>query len=1159
MSMDIAAANRVADNQPDNDPSDESGQCTLTQKDMQLVPVRYAMVEEPEAERAEEVDGFAPVHGGRFRRSGIRPIRSGWLYIVHSLTPDELLIFKVEPDGSGDEIILERKGSIEVLHSMVELTELHQSMLLIPTFRRQVMTRVGIGGFCHGTAHLLDPNDLPDALADDHGEYRATPEAPDQEAGADAEIDPGSYAWCDLEADPVDWQAASAGEIVGSIKGSYQNDSAILVVEDIPARVKDWAQLWKQLAEQQGDWQDKYQTENFAARAIDGFMNLDFAPHAVNAGQGNIPEWLGNADSDDQADLRDLADLYEQHREREEAVTKGSGGHRGAIGTALQPIEDDIDELSQHIAENLGTDAESVKEFVEETEQAHFNEVIGGNYALAPNGIVDVIRQQDMENFLAYANGLQEDWQSAYLAIGQDMARLAPVWHDYALVLDREVGLHIKLICKTEKYAFETLMLCGQDNFLDQYYMGDTLNPGHLLHFILTETFIDTYLAELDASQKALAKVATLITASGALGSYQAWRSNVEEQIGLRFRSIEGLADDVVADIVGEVTAKEKRLGEAVIRTLLDDAQELDLSQRFTHLLEMLPEGQRLMLVERLGLPEMGWDIPDQTVLGKLRQAIIKGEGAWSTLQRLEQELEAYKQERKEKIEHSLRRKGSNGERRWARNFNGNHIREKSYEIAQQRKLLNKAIEELAEHSFPVSENGSHGLRVGGLSLPATRAALAERNAFKQLANQPRETIRSTLDTLIRNEQDELSVSRAAGVLVNGSLAVFGGIMFTIAIRELLQAGRDDERFLEYIGNTGAQMFGMLTGGAAIWEMVVEARQRKLYEGRAFQQINNASLKAAAGSPAQLERWALVANRAMAVVAGLGGVAGAFETVRQAQKLGRAETQSERLAIQMALVGAVGTAGGGFALGGRWVVGKILGTPAARLRFLMLQLAGPVGWVVAISTILLVVGDLMASRFSLSPVQQWCQRSYWGLRSKQWDFEEHEQELGKLSGSEASVERQGLALARASHSARPGAGPAAIDLAFRLTLPGGQPPDEEKLSFGLWAGTMGGLEELTRDVLAYSHEKTEGSRTVVTYHFSPEALSQYYYVRLVVRSNLNGESPTSVYELHTRGRALQGEWRELSALTNSWYSNRLGTWPSMPLTPWTSSTRKNNV
>jgi len=270
--------------------------------------------------------------------------------------------------------------------------------------------------------------------------------------------------------------------------------------------------------------------------------------------------------------------------------------------------------------------------------------------------------------------------------------------------------------------------------------------------------------------------------------------------------------------------------------------------------------------------------------------------------------------------------------------------------------------------------------------------------------------------------------------------------------------------------------------------------------------------------------------------------------LRQAQKLGRAETQAERLATQISLIGATGTAGGGLFLGGMGFVGKVLGAPAAQWRLVMLQFAGPVGWFVAVSTLLLVMGDLLASRFSLSPVQRWCQQSYWGQRSKRWNLDQHEKELGKLSGSEVSVERQGVAEPHAG----PGPGPAASDLAFRLTMPGGQPPDEDTLSFGVWGVPMrGGHQELTRDVLAYAHNRTESSRVDVTYHFAPEALSQFYFVRLVVRSRLNGESITQVYELHRRGRSLPAEWREVSALTDSFFSSvKIGTWPSMPLTPW---------
>ena len=1148
MSHSMEEAQRVADSQPDNDPGQEQGQCSLTLPDLQLVPVRYAIVEATEAELASSLPGFSPVYSGSYRQSGIRPIRSGWLYLVHSISPDEVQVFKVEPDGSGDTIIVKREGSVQVLYSPLELTSLHVSMLQQEAFREQVMMRVSVGAYCPGndTAHLLNPDDLAIALADEVGEHLPTPDAPEH-SGEQNELDTGSYPWCEAEGEGKEWQLAAASSITAAIAGEYKLDSACLMVEDIPGRIKDLTQAWALLADQQGNWHEKYQTELFAARTIDGLMTLDFTPHAANAGQGNIPDWLGNAGSNDQADLRELAELYEQHRERKEEVSRSSGGHLGVTGIALQPIENDINELSQHIGGNLGTDAESVKAFVEQSEQAHFNEVIGGTYALAPNGIVDVIRRQELEDFLAYANELEETWQTAYQAIGQDLAVLLPAWHHYALLLDKEEELHISFISRLEQCAHETLVLCGQGDFLAQHYMGSRPTVAHLLHFQPTQTFIEGYLSAADGPQKALTQAAALMTAAGALSSYQEWRSTLEQQTGLRFRSIAGLSDENVADIAGEVYFKEKMLGEAVVKTLLEETQQLELPQRFANLAGRLPEGQRLMFVERLGLLEAGWEIPDQAVLGKLQQAISKSERSLSQLQRLEEEMASYYQEREAHIQQASRRGTGQAHRRAAEQYHANNIRNKSSEIKRQQQLISEALGELAEHSFPADEGGSHALKVGGLSQAATRAALAERRAFKQLADQPRETMRNTLDTLIRNEQNEVSVARAMGVLVNGSLSALGAITACLAINDVAK-NWGQERVWEHIGNAGSQT--MATGAAlmAIREMIVDARHRKIYEGRAFQQVAQSELRAAASSPAQLERWARVANKAMSAVALVGGAAGAFEVLRQSQKLGRAETQSERLATQVALVGASGTALGGAFLGGMGLVGRIMGAPAAQWRLLLLKFAGPVGWFVAVSTLLLVAGDLLASRFSLSPVQRWCQRSYWGRRSEYKGLEEHEQELGKLSGSDPVVERQGVAAAHAG----PGPGPAANDLAFRVTLPGGQLPDEETLSFGLWGVPMSGAhQELTRDVLAYSHQATESEVKGVTYHFAPEALSQFYFVRLVVRLRLNGESSTQVYELHRRGRSLSSEWRRVEALTDSFFSSvKLGTWPSMQLTPW---------
>ncbi|ABI55399.1 toxin VasX [Alkalilimnicola ehrlichii MLHE-1] len=1098
MSTDMEAANRVAESRNDNDPGQEQGLCPLTRGELQLVPVRYALVEAPEADRASGTPGFRPVHDGSFRRCGVRPVREGWLYLVHSSTPDELQVFEVKPDGSGDAIIVEREGSIQVLFSPLALTAVHQSMLLKPAFRDQVMTRVNVGAYCPGagTAHLLDPDALADVLADDHGEHRATPSAPTEQDGDP--LDPGSYAWCDAEGEHAEWQRARAAEIKAAIQGGFQQDSACLVVDDIAGRIKDLAQAWACLAEQQGQWVDENAVALFSARTIEGLMSLNLAPHIANAGDGNIPEWLSEASYAERNDLESLAELYSQHREAIEQVTARSGGHPGFIGGAL-----------------------------------------------APNGIVDVIRRQAMEDFLAYATPMQAQWQSEYHRIGADLAAILPTWHTQALLLDREEEHHILLTCLLEKQAVETLLACGQEDFLSSYYAGDDPVPAHLMHYVPTASFVEGFLSQNTGLQKALTQASALMGAQGALSRYQQWRGEVEHQTGLRFRSVEGLSDEARTAIAGEVQIKEKLLGQAVLGTLLDDVQDVDLGQRITTLASRLPDGQRLMFAERLGLLELGWAIPDRSVLGRIQQALDQADSAVANLATLERRLEQLYQERQVELARASRRGTSQAHRRAADRFNARKIRESQADINRHRRLLGEAFDALAEHSFPVDKANGHAVQVGGLSLAATRAALAERAADRAVARQPAATLNDTLNTLVRDEQGELSASRSLGVLVNGSLSMLGMIMTGVALRNTLDAW-GEERLMEHAFATGSHATGAAASIMAIREMIIDARHRNLYQGRGFQQVALAETRAAAGSPAQLERWARVANGAMGAVALLGGFAGLLETYKQYKRMQGSETQAERLALQVAFTGAAGVAGGGFLIGGMSALGRMLGKPAVAWRLLLLKFAGPAGWVVAVGTALLIIGEVLANRFSLSPVQRWCQRSHWGREDQGWDREAHERELARLGDTDLTVERQG----QAEPHGGPGPGPAGTDLAIRIGLPGLDAPNAENLALGLW-GVTPRLKEMTRDFLEHAELENQGSSYALHYHFDPETLAECHEFRLVIRTKGPEASTTRVFQLHRRGTSLSDEWREISALGDRFLTRyQVGNWPDMPLTPW---------
>ncbi|WP_447956304.1 toxin VasX [Vreelandella sp. EE7] len=1166
MSNDITAANRVADNQPDNDPGDESGQCTLTKEDIQLVPVRYAMVEEPEAERAEAVQGFAPVYGGSFRRSGIRPIRSGWLYIVHSVAPEQLQKFKVEPDGSGDEILLERRGSIQVLHSTLELTEPHASMLLVPEFRRQVMISVGISGYCHGTAHLLDPADLPTALADDLGEYQPTPEAPDyDESQPQVEPEPGSYPWCD-EAELTPWQAASAGEIIGSIKSSYQQDSAILIVEDIPARVKDWAQLWRALSEQQEAWQGKYQAENFSAKAIESMMTLDFDNYVANAGQGNIPGWLKNAEQDEQTDLLELAGLCERYRETKNEAIKKEGSFGGSKTRESEDIDREIDELSEELAGKLKTDADSVREFVEKREREHFREVIGGNGLLAPHGIVDVIRQQEMGLYLEYANFLTDFWQTAYSLIGQDLANLASTWHHYRLLLDREVTEHIVLSSVIEKCFFDTLIFCGQEEFLTEYYAGDELNASHLAHYVPEEYFLRNFLPLVNGPQKALNQINALMSVKGALSNFEEWKNKIKEQVGLRFRSIKGLDEEAAAGVASEMHYKEKLFGREVVKGLVKNTTELDVHGRLDNLLgsQNLPGGLRGLLSDILGKLELGIELPDQAHIDKLSYWI-------NTVENAKEHYAAYRgrvpdfepvlpilKDMRDRSIHSA--SPDNYPWQGVDQYYAASLRRASAIVLEQERIIKEGIENIRLLSFPVQPKKTGFVRATGLTARATRAAAEEINANARLASASQEGVMSETRLLIRDEQGNISPSSAFSLALNSSLSVLGGVLFVVAVVDMLKETGDD-RFVENFSNVLSLSLGTMSSALAINEMLVDARHRKLFEGRSFLQVADNPLKAAAGSPEQLERWARAANKAMAWTNLAGGTAALLETIRQFMKLGRVSTEPERIANQVALFGSSGTSVGMLTQGIRaYVFSRSMSGSQVAKRLLLLRTGVWINWMVAACTVLYIVGDVLASHFSLSKLQSWCQRSYWGSKAEYQSLEEHQLELEKLNDNKANVEVQGVARKYSLGLE----GPLMHDLAFRLTLPGGQAPDSSNLWLGLWGMYSGDgtPEDLTQDVLTYAlPQADENGIQKIIYHFPPDRVEGLFFVRLVVRTALYADvsgpgeevASTQVYELYKRGDEVPRDWEKINQLDDGFFSTRKpGTWPDMPLTPWTS-------
>ncbi|QFT84217.1 hypothetical protein FIU88_04415 [Halomonas sp. THAF12] len=1111
MSIDMEAANLVAENQSDNDPGQEAGQCPLQKPDLQLVPVRYALVE-PEQEVS--LPGVSPPIQGDFRPNGIRPARQGWLYLIHSIAPDELQAFEVMPDGSGDPIILERRGSIKVFYSQVELEEKRAALLLAkPEVQDEVMLTVNIGGYCpgNGTDHLLPPDKLGEVLADDLGERTVSEER----------LDYGQYQWTASSG----WQTAQAATITGNIQAEYREDSACLIVEDVVARANDLLGAWTLVAGQEAEWLDEEPEKHFAARAIDGFMQLDLNPMIARAGQGEIPEWLGGADDSDREQLRQLMELQNQYDEKHSEDLANSGGHPGFRSREQQALEAEVNSVSTDLAERLGTDAEAVRDFARETHDDYFERVFGsqeGDRFLAQQGIEDVIRLGEMQSFLTNADHLQGEWRADKEKVGGDIKTLLPRWHQYASLLDGEDDTQAILRSSLEHRVFTTLEACGQQDFLNQHYF-DEVTVAHRLHVTPLAGFINAAAANWKNAQGSLM---ALMSAEAAPGTHAQWRERVDQQDQLRLQNLDGLGEEARATVVTELTAKERVMGRSLMASVLDETESLNLEERFTALFDRTSNGIRHQLYTRLSAYQLGWQIPEQAVLERLNGLLQRAE-------RLAGEVESAS-----RIERTLERQ----RKQLPKRAYDSRVRQARADVRQQRQALADVLDELADATYPLDEAGNQAFKVSGLSEQASRAALNERSQVRKALQQ-----QSTRDALFRNEQGDIAPSRAVPVGVSGLMLVLNVWLFGGAIQQLSMSVRTNEQKGEAALSVLSGAFGTIGATASVLEIFHDTRYRRLYEGRSFQ----SAVQQAAGSLDHLDDWARLTNRAMIGVAGFSVFAAGFDIGRQVLKLDRASTDRQRLAAGIALAGDIAVAGGTLPIFAAGLIGQFKGASATALRLSLLRLAVPLNWVAAVGVVLVVVGELLYEYYSLSPLQQWCQKSVWGNEPEGWNLQAHHQHLAEVHGKPV-LWRRGEQLPRMS--AMP-AGPQhpASSLNLRLNLPGVEVPNADNLLVGLWGISRGGQQELHEDLMAHAGLTQEEGNCRLDYALDPERVGDWNTLILVVRITSQGaSSPTSTvaFQVFSRLDAVspRENWRPVEPLEG----REASAWQAMPLAPWTA-------
>ncbi|GED23887.1 hypothetical protein [Halomonas halmophila] len=800
-----------------------------------------------------------------------------------------------------------------------------------------------------------------------------------------------------------------------------------------------------------------------------------------------------------------------------------SSGHPGYRSRRQQELEADVARRSEELAERLGTDAESVREFARETSEDHFERVYGsqeGDRFLAQQGIEDVVRLDEMRSFLDEADHWQAEWRSHKEQVGKDLQALLPHWHEFASLLDGEDDTQATLRSSLEHRLFTTLEACGQQGFLEEHYFADT-SVAHRLHVTPLSGFINAAAAHWKSAQ---ATLMALMSAKSTPGTRDQWQAHLEQQDQLRLQNLEGLGEDARAVVVTELTAKEKLMGRAPLASVLDETESLNLEERFNALFERTSNGMRHELYTRLSVYQLGWEIPESSVLERLNSLLQRAE-------RLADEVE-----RTSHIERTLERQ----RKQLPKRIYDSRIRQARAAVRQPRQALAGVLDELAEATYPLDEAGNQAFKVTGLSEQASRAALTERSTVRQALQDQK-----TWDALLRNEKGEIAPSRAVPVGLSGFMLVLNGYLFSGAIQQWWTARQTGERYTAATLNVASGAFGTIAATASVLEVLHNTRYRRLYEGKSFQ----VAVQQAAGSLDHLDDWARLTNGAMVGVAWFSFFAAAVDIRRQWIKGQRSHSDRQRLAAGIALAGDVAIVGGTLPIAYAGLRGKAQGMSAAMLRMRLLRLASRLNWLVAAGVILYVTGEALYEYYSLSPLQQWCQESAWGKEKAGWNLEQHRQQLAELHGQPALM-RRGEQPER--KSAMPvGPEPPANSLNLRLNLPGVEVPNADNLQVGFWGVTRGSQHALHNDLMAHTAITSEAGNCRLDYALDPERVSHWDTLILVVRITSQGaSSPTATvaFEIFSRRDAVSpGEdWRPVEPLEG----RQASAWQAMPLMPW---------
>ncbi|MBU2707061.1 hypothetical protein KCM76_13785 [Zooshikella marina] len=950
-------------------------QCPVTEEFIYLYPTRYALVE-----KKVDYPSLRPGFSATIKPIGVRLARKGFVYLFHSLKPDELLSFEIQHDGEQSRyweqkdqvgnpsflkkpIKLKRQGYIEVAYSEVawsasKIAELKAD----PRLRYEYMQRVQLSDydFGDGATHLVPLSEIGNVLSECIGKEQAEKPAKRKHSLP--------FEWIDFSWSSLPLAGASTGKVLNETQGTSFN-TALLVLHDMLGVLHDLDMHAECIYREKREWYEKNKQALHSGQFIRGLYHItkgDLNNHLKTSEDYQKLDELDQESLDAFTRIAELRNDAKLLREKaivilRRSVTRNSDPHtRSAAKRRYDELvaqaeakEEEAFRIEATLRRKHGSQFDHYKKLVENYYNGKFNMYKDTSMWNVPR-IQQRVRTEEMERFLDDADALAQHITLLEEENTEDRAALLPRFNQAAWYFD-------PMLSDQVKHLHETHFCCIAN------LCGDAEGKGvKLAHKLYIEEFGEDNLASLFITNYSIFSVNEMNNASGSADDIKTILSSAKDVAELKSR----LKLDQFPELTEHIELRGSLIAaltpaylEEVTRTS-NLVRNADTVERARRVIRTTGVGFDMLLVNAAVNDNLMIRLPDAAAANEFERALNELGKDQTIVGRLSDK----RKKLRHKIKQALKRRDKATEKILRTELDA--LKQASFEKWQ---AIQDAEATIRSYISPIDNSkGMSGFKIDGLDQ-------GEISTLHKHIENYRSGIWGNFN---QGHTQESLKSSVKGIILPTLLAISNilnafSTIEDIAYKQTL-TGLDITEIL-------ADVFGAMTATASVgielWRQSIEGG---IERGNPFL-VN------------KLGKVVIFSTLGLSFIDGVGALLDNFKKVKQVSDALEDDDYVAAAGNATSMVGntlvLIGNARQGYYAFKAFEYARLHGLNygAALARFAA-PIASAIPWLVT-GGVLILIGEAIYEIYKSPPIMVWIERCYWGNETQGWSYQKEQQQL----------------------------------------------------------------------------------------------------------------------------------------------------------------------